>query len=342
MIYFKQSEKEAQFQLAVQRIQERGEHHQILTPNKSPNYRGIIKIFLQDFVAPDPELNPEDAVYDLIIPVESTDTVENNLNHVLSELLPITDIAPPSSSEVAEAANRSLQYRLPIDEAVKGPARKNDPTYIGAEIEGSAITYRLVDCLKKANQLQFYEQLVANQRVPASFHVTLCHIADRKSTPKNQDLWNSYVTRIHENQSKAPLNIRISVTHIVWDNEIMALRVDLVAPDWVESTNEYPHITISTRTNAIKARQSNVLMQKAFAGANSISTNDSTSNNVANKPKTLDASPRQSNTSYASKVTGSNGNTAPTTTITVASASPSVIKLDEPWMITAPLMAYYK
>ncbi|KAI8054029.1 RNA ligase-domain-containing protein [Syncephalis plumigaleata] len=349
IIYFKQAEQGAQFELALQRIQERGEHHQLVTPSKTPNYRGIIRMFLRDFTPPDPKLNPEDAVYDLIISIESADTVENNLNHVLSKLLPITDISPPSSSEIAEAANKSLQYRLPIDGTPKVSSRIAVPTYIGVEIKPDAITDRLVECLKKANQLQFYEQLVADQRVSVTFHVTLCHVADRYSTPWSKDMWNTYMTHIQKSdQSTPPLDITINITHIVWNNEVMALKVDLVAPDWIRSTNEYPHITIGTRSDVIRARQSNVLMQKAFTAVKSTSENDATSSNIANKSDILDASLRQSNTSYASKAAKSIDNIAPTTITTITTtttnnnASPSIIKLDEPWMITAPLMAYYK
>ncbi|KAL3894824.1 MAG: hypothetical protein SGCHY_005052 [Lobulomycetales sp.] len=54
-------------EIAGQRIRDRGEEHQTLTPQKTPEYERIIGMFLRDRVPIDIEENREDALIDHVI-----------------------------------------------------------------------------------------------------------------------------------------------------------------------------------------------------------------------------------------------------------------------------------
>jgi tRNA ligase len=110
------------------------------------------------------------------------------------------------------------------------------------------------------NKARFFTQLQGTRRVQPEFHVTLIHRASAKAHP---ELWARY-SQIHEEAGSAENKLghcEVVLERIVWDDRIMAIVVRLVDEGW-ECVNPVAHITVGTRGDEVKPKESNDLLQR--------------------------------------------------------------------------------
>lgn len=130
-------------------------------------------------------------------------------------------------------------------------------------------------------QTRFFKQLQGTRRVQPKFHVTLMHRAAAKEHP---ELWQRYTFlqdtegAIHPDGKLGDLDVQLE--RVVFDDRIMAIVVRLVptsaedantdaqgGPDqaprakW-ECVNRVAHITVGTRDDSVKPKESNDLLAR--------------------------------------------------------------------------------
>lgn len=113
---------------------------------------------------------------------------------------------------------------------------------------------------KSRNKTIFFRQLQETRRVQTEFHVTLIHKASSKQNP---ELWERY-SGIHQAAGSAENKLGscdVQLERIVWDNRIMAIVVRMVDNEWT-CVNNVPHITIGTRDDTVKPKESNDLLRR--------------------------------------------------------------------------------
>lgn len=113
---------------------------------------------------------------------------------------------------------------------------------------------------KGASTTKFLHHLQQTGRVQNEFHVTLMHRATAKVKP---ELWAKY-TAMHEEAGGAENKLgscKVQLERIVFDDRVMSIVVRILDENW-ESANSIPHITIGTRGDDVKPKESNDLLQK--------------------------------------------------------------------------------
>lgn len=108
------------------------------------------------------------------------------------------------------------------------------------------------------NKAKFFRQLQQTRRVQPEFHVTLIHRASSASHP---ELWQRY-SEIHAEAGSAENKLgdcKVLLERVVWNDRIMAIVARLVDEGW-ECANKVAHITVGTRGDEVKPKESNDLL----------------------------------------------------------------------------------
>jgi tRNA ligase len=76
-------------------------------------------------------------------------------------------------------------------------------------------------------------------------------------------MWDKYRTMFEANgdEDKSLGDCQVQLERVVWSDRIMAVVVRLVSEGW-ECINAVPHITVGTRSNDVKPKESNDLLQQ--------------------------------------------------------------------------------
>lgn len=283
------------------RVFERGDNHQTIQAASDMNkVRGIMEGFIDRFEPCDPEREP-DSGFDAIIDLDPTAGSRKNLETVvneLSRLYPQFVSEIPSAEDMDEAIKSALEGYNPVlrhtipdrgknkqkqdQQAAQAKTPKKKPLeYMGVDVQ----TKDVIDALEKtfanvsAEQSRFFKQLQGTRRVQAKFHVTLMHRAGAKENP---ELWNRYTFLydtdgpIHPDGKLGEMEVQLE--RVVFDDRLMTIVVRLIPspedcninpenpelpakPKW-ECVNKVAHITVGTRSENIKPKESNDLLAR--------------------------------------------------------------------------------
>ncbi|KAK4663035.1 tRNA ligase [Podospora pseudopauciseta] len=242
-----------------------------------------------------------DAVIDLDPTVGSRANLEIVIKE-LHRLYPklVTEVPPPDAMDEAikaalEGYTPDLRHNIPDRSNNKGkkPHQQINPI-TGRQIKKKPLEYMSVDvqtkdvldALEKAfasvgnEQAKFYKMLQGQRRIQAKFHVTLMHRAGAK---ENKELWDRYVAvheadgQIHDDGRLGEMEVQLE--RVVFDERVMAIVVRLVPGEgdvitvmgkdgkeetkqkW-ECVNRVAHITVGTRSDGIKPKESNDLLKR--------------------------------------------------------------------------------
>ncbi|CZR62060.1 related to tRNA ligase [Phialocephala subalpina] len=274
------------------RVFSRGDNHQTIQAATDKNkVVGIMEGFMHRFEALNPYGKPDDE-FDAVIDLDPTLDSRENLETVVGQLsnhFPKLIPDMPSSDELDEAINVALsEYKPEMRHTIgdRGPAKggknnnrnqnqgqqpqiakKERPLeYVAVSLPKSIIldTLETAFASVSTNKARFFRQLQQNRRVQPEFHVTLMHRATSKQRP---DLWKTY-TDMHTSAGGDPWaggskmgDCKILLERIVWDNRIMAIVARLVDEGW-ECVNPVAHVTIGTRGDEVKPKESNDLLKR--------------------------------------------------------------------------------
>jgi len=177
-----------------------------------------------------------------------------------------------------KAGNKQQQQNQATDK----PKKKKPLEYMSVDVPTKDIHAALEKTFAPvaAAQSRFFKQLQGTRRVQAKFHVTLMHRASAKEHP---DLWQRY-TFLHDTDGAVHPDGRlgeldVQLERVVHDDRVMALVVRLVPanqddenvnagnpalparPKW-ECVNRVAHITVGTRDDGVKPKESNDLLAR--------------------------------------------------------------------------------
>lgn len=278
-----------------ERVFARGDNHQTIQAATDMNKaRGIMEGFISRFEPCNPDRAPDfgfDAVIDLDAAAGSRknlETVIRELNRLYPKL--VTEI--PSAEKMDDALQAALDgYKPELRHTIpdRGRNKHNQQQHQQQRQEQppkqakpKGLEYMSVDVLAKdvlaalektfstasTKEARFFRQLQGSRRVQPRFHVTLMHRASAKERP---DLWDRYV-RLHGEASANTADGRLGgadvlLERVVYDSRIMAIVVRLVEQSdgegqtW-ECINRVAHITVGTRDDGVKPKESNDLLAR--------------------------------------------------------------------------------
>ena len=287
-------------QVTQERVFERGDNHQTIQAASDMNkVRGIMEGFINRFELCDTEKEP-DSGFDAVIDLDPTEGSRTNLEIVIKELHRLyPKFMPniPTAEEMDEAMSVALESKPDLRHTIpdrgpknkKGqqqeqqpkPAKKKPLEYMSVDLVPKDVMGALEKTFAasgNAEDSRFFKQLQGTRRIQPKFHVTLMHRASSKQYP---ELWDRYV-RINElegaNSADGKLGeMEVQLERVVFDDRIMAIVVRLVPrpedinvnansdeparPKW-ECTNRVAHITVGTRDDSVKPKESNDLLTR--------------------------------------------------------------------------------
>ncbi|KAI2611923.1 tRNA ligase [Hypoxylon sp. NC1633] len=270
-----------------ERVLKRGDNHQtIQAASEQDKVIGIMENFIQRFQPCDPDNSPDDS-FDLVIDLDpaqdsraNVETVVRELNRKYPSLVPNI----PSDEEMDEAVKAAIEnYRPDLRHTIPDrrnkqekrqfqqqksqeakPAKKKPLEYMSVSVPAKDINVALESAFKgtDAPTQRFYKQLQQTRRIQALFHVTLMHRVSGKEHP---ELWKRYTALEAEGQSEDGKlgECNVQLERVVYDSRIMAIVVRLLDDEqkWT-CVNKVPHITIGTRDDTVKPKESNDLLAR--------------------------------------------------------------------------------
>ncbi|KAG5937046.1 hypothetical protein E4U53_000087 [Claviceps sorghi] len=253
------------------RVLARGDNHQTIhAASDKKKFIGVMDGFINRFESCTPYSNP-DSGFDLIIDLDPQNSTGQNLETTVDKLhqhFPCLIDRIPDSEQYKAAMEAALDYRPSLQHSISGRPfgnkRVKQLEYMSVDVPSNDVN----DILEKTFSTcppqisRFYMQLKETRRIQTKFHVTLMH---RASSTERQDLWQRYVEAWESSgcSDRQLGRCNLMLERIVFDDRIMTLVVRLLDDDatW-ECTNRVSHITVGTRDNTIKPRESNHLLNR--------------------------------------------------------------------------------
>ncbi|KAF2967908.1 hypothetical protein GQX73_g5670 [Xylaria multiplex] len=267
-----------------ERVLKRGDNHQTIQAASDENkVIGIMENFISRFQPCDPDSGP-DVGFDLVIDLDPAQGSRVNVEKVVTELrkkyplliptMPsaedldaavkgaIEDYTPSIKHQIPDRTSKREQKRSEIQHS-QDPKKKKPLEYMSISVPAKEVNVTLESAFKGADPLvqRFYKQLQQTRRIQSLFHVTLMH---RVTAQQHPELWQRYTALAAESQVDGKVGeCEVILERVVFDDRIMAIVVRLLDPDekWT-CVNKVAHITVGTRDNGVKPKESNDLLAR--------------------------------------------------------------------------------
>ncbi|KAI0869469.1 fungal tRNA ligase adenylyltransferase [Hypoxylon argillaceum] len=268
------------------RVLKRGDNHQtIQAASDEGKVIGIMDNFLSRFEPCDPESRPDDG-FDLVINLDpcqesrvNVETAATELHKKYPLLVPdipsaedidvavksaIEDYIPGAKHRIPDRTNKREQKRPEVQQSNDPKKKKKPLEYMSISVPAKEVNVAIESAFKGVDpQTQrFYKQLQQTRRIQALFHVTLMHRVTAKQHP---ELWQRYTTLEAESQSTDGKvgECEVILERVVFDDRIMAIVVRLLDQEdkWT-CVNKVAHITVGTRDDSVKPKESNDLLAR--------------------------------------------------------------------------------
>lgn len=285
-LYFVHDDIKKIREVTQDRVFTRGDNHQTIQAATDPDkVKGIMEGFLQRFEPIDLTRAPDEG-FDACINLDPANGSRQNLEIVIKELkalYPNLLETDPTPEEMDAAIAEAVQgYRPDMRHTIPDRGGKNNRQqqqqqqgqksqkkkpleYMSVDVPATDITALLEKTFQNvsAEKARFYRQLQGTRRIQPKFHVTLLHRAGAKGHP---ELWDRY-TKLHAEAESANSpsvgECNVVLERVVYDDRLMAIVVRLDDPEgkWA-CVNKVAHITVGTRDDAVKPKESNDLLAR--------------------------------------------------------------------------------
>ncbi|KAI3331602.1 tRNA ligase [Xylariaceae sp. AK1471] len=268
-----------------ERVLNRGDNHQTIhAASDEKKVIGIMENFISRFQPCEPD-NAPDHSFDLVIDLDPAQSSRVNLEKVVTELhkkYPLLIPEVPSAEDMDAAVKGAIENYTPAIkhkipdrtsnreqkrkevQQPQGPReeKKKPLEYMSISVPAKEVNVALEAAFKGlAPEIQrFYKQLQQTRRIQPLFHVTLMHKATAKQHP---ELWQRYTTLEAESRSvdNKVGECEVMLERVVFNDRIMAIVVRLLDQEdkWT-CVNKVAHITVGTRDDGVKPKESNDLL----------------------------------------------------------------------------------
>ncbi|KAJ3054215.1 hypothetical protein HK097_002384 [Rhizophlyctis rosea] len=250
--------------IAADRVLQRGENHQSLTPGRTKDFENVIWSFV---IRRDP-LNlrsPTDKLIDEVVPLKMVDPQRAHLPAVCAAV----GWPEPTPEEFDIAYEAALAHKETVVKIVADNSARKKVLYYGVKVptEFDIVAFLEGQFARCPDKKGFWDQLVRDGRIEMhrakGWHVTLSmNRPDLKEVVKNfEDLLKAGTEqngdRSSEEERKVP--VKLNLDEIVWDDRAMAIAIKSMDPS-LPCANKIPHITVATASDEIKPFISNNIL----------------------------------------------------------------------------------
>ncbi|KAF4962077.1 hypothetical protein FSARC_9811 [Fusarium sarcochroum] len=266
-----------------ERIIARGDNHQTIhAASDKDKFIGVMEGFINRFETCNPHTRPDDG-FDVVIDLDPAVGSRQNLETVVTQLhkfFPNLIKEIPSPEAIDGAIDYALGYKPDFRHDIPDRGRKNNQQqqqpkaqkprkleYMSVGIPTQEVNSALDRAFQgtPSSTSRLYTQLKQTRRVQPKFHVTLLHKAGSKDHP---ELWQKYTALQKEAEAAGNPEGKVGecdvmLERVVFDERIMAVVVRLADQDdqW-QCVNRVAHITVGTRDDSVKPKESNDLLAK--------------------------------------------------------------------------------
>ncbi|KAJ4257439.1 tRNA ligase [Fusarium torreyae] len=267
-----------------ERIIARGDNHQTIhAASDKDKFIGVMEGFINRFETCNPHARPDDG-FDFVIDLDPAAGSRQNLETVVTQLhkfFPNLIEEVPSPEALDGAIDYALEYKPDFRHDIPDRGKKNNQQqqqqpkaqrprkleYMSVGIPAQEVNSALDRAFNgtPSTTSRLYTQLKQTRRVQPKFHVTLLHKAGSKEHP---ELWQKYTALQKEaeaagNPEGKVGECEVMLERVVFDDRIMAVVVRLADQDdqW-QCVNRVAHITVGTRDDSVKPKESNDLLAK--------------------------------------------------------------------------------
>ncbi|KAF5674310.1 tRNA ligase [Fusarium heterosporum] len=272
-------------EITQERIVKRGDNHQTIhAASDKEKFLGVMEGFINRFETCNPHARPDDG-FDVVIDLDPTAGSRQNLETVVTELykvFPNLIKEVPSPDALDAAMDFALGYKPDFRHDIPERGNKNNQKqqkqqpkaqkprkmeYMSVNVSAQEVKNALEGAFKSTqpSTSRLYTQLKQTRRVQAKFHVTLLHKAGAK---EHAELWQKYAAIQKEaeatgNPEGSVGECDVILERVVFDDRIMAIVVRLADEDdrW-QCVNRVAHITVGTRDDSVKPKESNDLLAR--------------------------------------------------------------------------------
>ncbi|KAM0488634.1 hypothetical protein ACHAP7_000676 [Fusarium lateritium] len=272
-------------QVTQERIVARGDNHQTIhAASDKEKFLGVMEGFINRFEACNPHSRPDDG-FDLVIDLDPTAGSRQNLETAVTELhkiFPNLIKQTPSPQALDDAIDFALGYKPDFRHDIPDRGNKNNQKqqkqqpktqkprkmeYMSVDIPTQEVVTALDQAFKTIppSTSRLYTQLKQTRRVQARFHVTLLHKAAGQN---HTELWEKYTAAQKDAEAAGNPEGKVGecdviLERVVFDDRIMAIVVRLAdETDQWHCVNRVAHITVGTRDDSVKPKESNDLLTK--------------------------------------------------------------------------------
>jgi tRNA ligase len=260
------------FQTCAERVRARGANHQTLraSPPGGNSHEDVIWKFIRE----SEELSL--AEVDAIIEMPFDESLEGNVKHAVHGIVQELGLPMPDEQTIQQGLDSVKEYKVAEEskrrvEADGNTRTKRPPRYYGflPELDIRALldpVFQSADA--DADGASFWDHLKKGRLTPQP-HVTIVHT---KELPDSQALWDRCEGLIGHD-----VYFRLSLTHVIWNDRVMALAVD-VAPEEQEDLvaqglavqylssltaleRQRLHVTIGTRDGSVLPVEARALVK---------------------------------------------------------------------------------
>ncbi|KAI5462923.1 RNA ligase-domain-containing protein [Mariannaea sp. PMI_226] len=278
--------------ITQERVLQRGDNHQTIhAASDKDKFIGVMEGFINRFEACNPHARPDDG-FDVIIDLDPTVGTRQNLETVVTQLynyFPNLIKELPGAEQLDDAIQVALEYKPNLKHSIPDRAKKQQQQpskrakppqleYMSICVDSKEVNGILEEAFQSVDRetSRFYKQLKQTRRVQPKFHVTLMHRASSRDHP---ELWHRYSALHCDAQAAGILEAThgdcgVLLERVVFDDRIMAIVVRLIDENnqW-KCVNQVAHMTIGTRDNGVKPKESNDLLAKWLEKGSSGDTN---------------------------------------------------------------------
>ncbi|KAJ4033817.1 tRNA ligase [Fusarium oxysporum] len=279
--------------ITQERIIARGDNHQTIhAASDKEKFIGVMEGFINRYEACNPHSRPDDG-FDAVIDLDPTASSRQNLETLVTQLhklFPNLVKEIPSAAAFDAAMDYALGYKPDFRHDIPDRGKKSYPQqqkpkvqkprkmeYMAVGISTQEVNNALEQAFKATppTTSRLYTQLKQTRRIQPKFHVTLLHKAGSKEHP---ELWQRYAALQKEAEAAGDPEGKVGECDVmleraVFDDRIMAIVVRLADQnDQWQCVNRVAHITVGTRDDSVKPKESNDLLGRWLEVGSSLET----------------------------------------------------------------------
>lgn len=245
-----------------ERIDKRGENHEIITPEKASNYPHVVKSYFNNFEAVDLTSSGDSSINEVI----NVQFKESSIN-IVKKLIRALNLEPKTDEELQEVYQEAIQIEVKSSK----PFRNLTPIYCGIRIKYLPCTNLALKYLKEfseqnskyANSYSDVKSIIEKSNFLQREHIIIA--TGKNNASEKLKYYNELIgpTTDVMNFNNPDLEVFITASSIVWTSSVVFIPVDNIESNKLrendKNTDQNYTITLACTDNTNPTKHGSIL-----------------------------------------------------------------------------------